>query len=235
MPSPITFAHRGGRWGDVLENSLPAFRRALELGASGLESDVRLAADGEAVLVHGPFVRRGVRRLKVATLTSARLGEVGIPRLTDLYAELGNEFELSLDLKVRGVAAPVLAAARAAGALSRLWLCSPDLEELQQVRQADGDVRLVHTLHRRAYGDALEGHAAALVRQGVAALNLRDREWSLGLVILAHRFALRAFAWDVQDARRMRALLSMGLDALYSDDVARLVGVVAEWTPGDPD
>ena len=233
MPPPITFAHRGGR-ADAPENTLVAFRRALELGATGLESDVRLSADGEPVLIHGPVLRQGLRRLKVRSTPSDRLGRAGVPRLADLYAELGTDFELSLDLKAPDAAGPVLDTARAAGAVPRLWLCSPDLGELQRLREADGDVRLVHTLRRRAYGDALEGHASVLVRQGVAALNLRDREWSLGLVTLAHRFGLLAFAWDVQEVRRLRELLSMDVDAIYSDHVDRLVAVVAEWTSGNP-
>lgn len=229
--APITFAHRGGRAG-APENTLDAFRRALELGAAGLESDVRVAGDGEAVLIHGAVLRQGLHRLKVSSTPSARLAQAGVPRLVDLYAELGSDFELSLDLKVAEAAGPVLETARAAGAAPRLWLCSPDVGELGRLREADGDVRLVHTMHRRAYGDALEGHAALLVRQGVAALNLRDREWSLGLVTLAHRFGLLAFAWDVQEVRRLQALVSMGVDAIYSDHVERLVAVVAEWTAG---
>ena len=59
----ITFAHRGGR-ADLPENTLPAFRRALELGARGLETDARLSADGEVVLVHDERVRRGLRRFR---------------------------------------------------------------------------------------------------------------------------------------------------------------------------
>jgi glycerophosphoryl diester phosphodiesterase len=47
----ITFAHRGARTEEP-ENSLPAFRRALELGASGLETDVWLSADREVVCTH---------------------------------------------------------------------------------------------------------------------------------------------------------------------------------------
>ena len=46
---PITFAHRGGRAG-APENTVSAFRRALDLGATGLESDCRLSGDGEVVL-----------------------------------------------------------------------------------------------------------------------------------------------------------------------------------------
>ncbi len=48
---PIGFAHRGAR-SERPENTLEAFRRALELGATGLESDAWITADGEVVLDH---------------------------------------------------------------------------------------------------------------------------------------------------------------------------------------
>lgn len=231
MP-PIAFAHRGGRADDVPENSLAAFRRALELGATGLESDARLSADGQVVLVHGPLVRTGLRRSKVRALTAARLAELGVPRLADLYAEVGTDFELSLDLKEPDLTAPIVAVAREAGALDRLWLCARELPELEAARRADPDVRLVHSMGRRAYGDALERHASTLARAGVAALNLREAEWSLGLVTLTHRFSLKAFAWDAQEYRRIRAVLEMGIDGIYGDHVDRLVAAVGEWAAG---
>ena len=227
--TPITFAHRGGRADDAPENSLVAFRRALELGATGLESDARLSADGHVVLVHGSAVRAGLRRVKVRTLPAARLAEIGVPRLSDLYAEVGTDFELSLDLKEPDVAGPIVAIARDAGALDRLWLCARALPELESARRVDPDVRLVHSMGRRAYGDALERHASTLAKAGVAALNLREAEWSLGLVTLTHRFDLRAFAWDAQEYRRIRAVLEMGVDGIYSDHVDRLVAAVGEW------
>jgi glycerophosphoryl diester phosphodiesterase len=217
--APITFAHRGGR-AEAPENSLDAFRRALQVGATGLESDARLSGDGEVVLIHGPVIRTGLRRSKVRDLPSGRLGELGVPRLADLYAELGTDFELSLDLKEPGTAEQILRVVRAAGAVDRLWLCGEALSDLEAVRRMDPDVRLVHSMGRRAYG--------------VAALNLRETEWSLGLVTLAHRFGLRAFAWDVQEYRRIRAVLEMGVDALYSDHVERMVAAVGEWATEDP-
>ena len=61
---PITFAHRGAGGSEAPENSLAAFRRALARGATGLESDARLSADGEVVLVHDRALRRGLRRIR---------------------------------------------------------------------------------------------------------------------------------------------------------------------------
>ena len=48
---PITFAHRGART-EAPENTMPAFRRALELGARGLETDAWVSGEGEVVLAH---------------------------------------------------------------------------------------------------------------------------------------------------------------------------------------
>ena len=128
------------------------------------------------------------------------------------------------------MADPILATARAADAVHRLWLCARDLGDLAAARRADPDVRLVHSMGRRAYGDALERHASTLAKTGIAALNLREAEWSLGLVTLAHRFGLLAFAWDAQEYRRIRAVLEMGIDAIYSDHVERMVAAVGEWS-----
>src|SRR5438309_127266 len=82
--------------------------------------------------------------------------------------------------------------------------------------------------------DARLRHASTLAKAGIAALNLREAEWSLGLVTLAHRFDLLAFAWDAQEYRRIRAVLEMGVDGIYSDHVERLVAAVGEWSAPPP-
>ena len=65
----------------------------------GLETDVWFTADREVVCVHDPTVRSGLRRYRVASTKAARLVALGVPRLGDLYAELGAAYELSVDLK----------------------------------------------------------------------------------------------------------------------------------------
>ncbi len=60
-PAPSTFAsrdwqgHRGAR-GLLPENSLPGFRRALELGVTTLELDLVISADSQIVVSHEPWL-----------------------------------------------------------------------------------------------------------------------------------------------------------------------------------
>ena len=92
----IAFAHRGAR-SERPENTLAAFHWGLEMGANGLESDAWLSADGEVVLVHDQAFRRGLRKVRVAQSTAAELAELDVPRLADLYAECGTDFDLSIE------------------------------------------------------------------------------------------------------------------------------------------
>ena len=228
----ITFAHRGGR-ADLPENTLPAFRRALELGARGLETDARLSADGEVVLVHDERVRRGLRRVRVPDTSAETLAAMDVPRLADLYEACGVDFELSVDLKDREVVGPLIEVARAAGggAAGRLWVCTASLRLLEKLRDEAPDVKLVYSPGRnRVAPAAMERHAADLAAQGVDCLNLHHSEWTRGLVALFHRFGLKTFAWDTQETRYILAALRQGIDAVYCDRVDRMVATVGEWT-----
>jgi glycerophosphoryl diester phosphodiesterase len=226
---PVTFAHRGAR-AEEPENTLRAFRRGLELGASGLESDARLSADGEVVLVHDAVVRDGLRRRRVAQSTAATLAQSGVPRLADLYAELGTDYELSLDIYDLAAAEPVLQVAEDAGAAGRLWVCSGRIATLEHLASLGTAAHLVHSTKRSGLGASAERHADRLTNLGVEVCNMRHTEWTAGLVGLFHRFDLLAFAWDVQEVRHLRTMLEMGVDGLYSDHVDRMVATVAEWT-----
>jgi glycerophosphoryl diester phosphodiesterase len=227
---PITFAHRGAS-ADAPENTLAAFRLALELGARGLESDARLSADGEVVLVHGAVARQGWRRLRVAQTSAADLAALDVPRLDDLYEAVGSDYELSLDVYDPAAGRRLIEVARAVDAVDRLWLCSSRLEVLIALGERAPTAHLVHSVKRRNIDVPLERHAARLAELGIGVINMHRADWTTGLVGLFHRFELRAFGWDVQEARHLREMLAMGIDGVYSDHVARMVATVGEFSP----
>ena len=227
--APITFAHRGAS-ADAPENTMAAFRLALDLGARGLESDARLSADGEVVLVHGAVARAGWRRKRVAQSRATELAELDVPRLADLYAVLGTDYQLSLDVYDPAAGSVLLDVARAAGALDRLWLCSSKTALLEKLGARAPEAHLVHSIRRRRVDIPLERHAAHLAEVGIGVVNMHRSDWTAGLVGLFHRFGVQAFGWDAQEVRHLRELLAMDIDAVYSDHVARMVATVGEFT-----
>jgi glycerophosphoryl diester phosphodiesterase len=220
LDPPITFAHRGAR-AHAPENTIEAFALALKLGASGLESDVWMTADGVVVLDHDGVVKRGVRKRPISEFTREDLPD-HIPSLTELLAELGTEFHLSLDLKDPDSALPVVDAVAAVdeSMLERVWLCEPSLERVIELRTLiDAPVRLLQTTRLERIKGTPEQRADRLARHGIDGINLHRTDWNGGLTTLFHRFDLVAFGWDLQHEHDLRSGLRMGLDAVYSDYV----------------
>jgi glycerophosphoryl diester phosphodiesterase len=57
LSKTLNLAHRGANT-LAPENTLPAFRKAIEVGASGLEFDVQLSKDGAVVVIHDEKLER---------------------------------------------------------------------------------------------------------------------------------------------------------------------------------
>ena len=74
------WAHRGCHGYDqLLENTLPAFQRAIDDGVDGIELDVHISADGVPFVYHDDCLRRlsvGGRRAPVAALAMSDLTTV---------------------------------------------------------------------------------------------------------------------------------------------------------------
>src|SRR5215210_1913668 len=145
---PPIFAHRGAS-ARAPENTLEAFRLAVEAGAGGLELDVRVTRDGEVVVIHDASVDRttegsgAVAGMTLAELRSLDAGYrfspdggstypyrgrgLGIPTLAGVYEEFPTA-RVNLDIKGPGQEAEeaVLRVIRSAGAEERSLVVSDD-------------------------------------------------------------------------------------------------------------
>jgi glycerophosphoryl diester phosphodiesterase len=222
---PIGFAHRGAR-ARAPENTIEAFRLALALEASGLESDVWLTADGIPVLDHDGIVRVRGRRRAVVELRKDELPP-WIPTVADLYEACGADYELSLDVKDPAAAPVVVQQATALGAVDRLWLCHEDWRQVARWRQLSPDVHLVDSTSLTRIGEGLARRSALLADAGVDAVNLHRRDWSRSLVETVHEHGRAAFAWDAQRPPVIVRLVVMGVDAVYSDHVEVMMAALA--------
>ena len=219
---PIAFGHRGAR-AYAPENTLPGFELALKLGATGLESDVWITADGVAVLDHDGVVKRAMGRNRpIGELLRTAL-PAHIPSLSELIERCGPNYHLSLDLKDAESGQVVIdtVAEAAPDMLERLWLCAPSWESLLPLR--GHGAKLVDSTRLARMKEGPERRAATLRDKGIDAVNLHHSDWSGGTVALFHRFDRVAFGWDMQEPHILHAALRMGLDGIYSDWIDRMV------------
>lgn len=219
----LGFAHRGGA-AHGPDNRLDTFRTALALGATGLESDAWVTADGQVVLDHeGTHRLEDGRAHAIAQLSRDRLA-ADVPTLDELYAACGTDFELALDVRHPDVAAAVVAVARAHGAAQRLWLVAAAHDLMVGWDRFGPQVRLALSLRLVERSRAAVRAAADA---GADAVNMRWPWWSRRFVDHVHDQGMKAFAYDTQRERTMRHCLRLGVDGLFSDHVDRLHHAIA--------
>jgi glycerophosphoryl diester phosphodiesterase len=96
---PLLLGHRGARAEkSIPENTLASFNLALAQGCDGFEFDVRLSADGQAVICHDA----SIRGLEVAQCPAEKLA---LPLLQDVLTRYQGSAFLDIELKVSGLEA----------------------------------------------------------------------------------------------------------------------------------
>jgi glycerophosphoryl diester phosphodiesterase len=234
-PTPRVFAHRGFADG-VPENTVAAFRRALEAGAGYLETDVRATRDGVAVLSHDADLRRltgGAHRIADQTadqLAQTDLGGSPLATLAEALAALPTA-RFNLDIKSPDAVQPTVDAIRAAGAIDRVLVSSFDeRRRLSAVHALPGVATSASSrVVLRALSAVRAGlpRTAARVLYGVHALQVPEtlrgiRIVSPRTVRAFHRAGAEVHVWTVNSAPVMRRLLEWGVDGIVTDraDVA---------------
>jgi glycerophosphoryl diester phosphodiesterase len=243
---PMAFAHRGGA-ADGLENTLPAFERAVRLGCHVLETDVHATADGVLVAFHDATLDRVTDRTgAIARLTWAEVGRArvggrhSVPLLDELLASFPG-VRWNLDVKAPGAVAPLVHRLRDDHELlARTAVGSFSGRRLAQVRLALGRavctsasprevLRFKLSLRRRR--PTLVPLVADCLQVPVAARGLRivDRPF----VAAATERGLPVHVWTINDRGTMHQLLDLGVQGLISDDIDLLREVLLErgsWT-----
>jgi len=220
------FAHRGGR-SHGPDNTLATFREALSRGATGLETDAWLTADGLVVLDHDGVIRAGKSLRAPSTpgrekpIADVRRDELPahIPTLGELYAACGTDFDLAIDVRRPNIAAAIIAEATAYGARDRLWLVGGSPRLLSGWQGLEHTGHFAMSIKRQArQGDIADRAKLA----GADALNMRWPWWTKEWVQRVHDAGLLAFAYDVQWRWAVRRCARLGIDGVFSDHVSLL-------------
>lgn len=219
-------AHRGAS-SERPENTVPAFLRALECDADGIELDVHATRDGVVVVHHdaiphveapGPgLARRPIAELTLAELQGFRVAlDVGVPTLGEALEAIGDRAVVYVELKGRDIERRVIDVIRRSGA--RCAIHSFDHAAVRRAHELAPDLRT-----GLLYDRYPEDPAAALRAAG--ALDVWP-QWDLidaRLVERVHDAGGRMIAWTVDSPEVAARLVDIGVDGVCTNDLA-LVG-----------
>lgn len=216
------YAHRGASI-EFPENTLAAFRRAVEVGAPGAELDVHLTADGEAVVIHDDSVDRTTNGTgKVADLTLAEIRRLDagsgerVPTLAEVLEVVAGKLILDIEVKESAAAAKVLEEVAKFPNLE--WLVSSfRWDSLRFVRSQNPDVEL-WVLWPTATDEAI----AAGREIGASLLNLEYHSVTAEVVSRVRAAGMDVAVWTVNDRDEAIRLRNLGVVAICTDDPVAL-------------
>lgn len=231
-------AHRGAS-ADAPENTLAAFRAAIDAQADAIEFDVRLSGDGAVVVFHdSDFLRvAGDPRLVAETpLSAMRDIDVGswfdpafsgerIVTLAEALAFIDRRALALVELKpdANNADALLMATLREVErggyqTTAMLGSLSPDL--IRAARAAAPHARLALFAN-----DNLPGMAR---RTDFGLLGLNHLRLDTGAVADARRHGYRLQVWTVNDPERMARYMDLGVDDISTDRPTEAIRVRAE-------
>lgn len=249
---PILYAHRGAA-AELPENTMPAFERALELGADALETDAHLTRDGHVVLSHDATGRRmaGVaQEIRASTLEEVRAWDVGFGfidasgerpfrgkgfRMPTLDEALRAMPEVMFNVDAKQLEPDMIPAlldvVDRAAAADRVRIASFHTKNLRKVRAARyrGQTGLGQQEVAR-----LVFQPAMVLRRFPVAGDAAQVPLTVGPVRLdthafltkAHALGLRVDYWTINEPYEAMRLLRLGADGVMTDDPARIAPVV---------
>ncbi|WP_281278493.1 glycerophosphodiester phosphodiesterase [Paenibacillus zeisoli] len=240
--SLINFAHRGAA-GHCPENTMISFQRSIELGATGIETDVQMTRDGHLVLIHDETLQRTAGSpewVKDLTLEQLKLKEVGawfhedfrgeaIPTLEQLL-ELAQKHEIIVNLELKNgivqypeIESKVIEAVRKFGLSERIIISSFNHYSLVLCKKIAPDIRTGILYMEGLYEPW--NYAAGI---GADALHAFKYAVTPELAAEAARHGIPYHSFTVNDSAEMKALMDAGVAGIITDYPDRLAALLAE-------
>ncbi len=243
---PVNLAHRGSSI-ETPENTLEAYRLAVESGAGGLELDVHMTQDGGLVVMHDDKVDRctdGAGPLREKSLQETKALDAGynfsqdggatfpyrgqefrIPRLEEVFQQFPNT-PVNLDIKENqaGFEKAVLRKIEESGAEDRTFVASQKHRVVRRFRKLSGGKVLTSSSQLEVGIFLLLSrlYLERLLRPAYAALQVPTRYRGIELVTprfvsAAHNLGVRVDVWTIDDSDEMRRVLDLGVDVVMTN------------------
>lgn len=220
----VSIAHRGD-WSKHPENTIEAFREAVQNGADMLELDVKLTKDGYGIIVHDEDLKRiwGDTRL-VKDLTWNEIQQISvdgyrIPSFEQLVSTIQVPYMVDfVDYETADVIADVL---RRQKNLERFLVVTGNIPAIARVKQLLPEVTTGLT-----WNESDPPTNTLLQDLGVRYFNPYFRLLHPDVVANMQEQGYNVSCWTVDKADDMRRLVDMGVNAIVSNQLSMLVRVL---------
>lgn len=229
----IAFAHRGGTQ-DLPENTIPAFRHAVDLGYQYLETDVQLTNDGVLVAFHDNDLFRtcGITgRINEMTWKEVSLARVGgkepIPLLAELLEEFPKSF-INIDSKSDPTVEPLIATLKKFKALPRVCIGAFSHRRISRFRAELGS-----EVCTSASPLEVTQWVAGFMPTAPSCFQVPVRQGPIRVVTQRTLTAAQAagrpvHVWTIDNALHMQQLIDLGVDGLMTDQSTILKKVLTD-------
>lgn len=239
MNTPIIWGHRGAS-GYLPENTLPAFEKAIEMGADGVELDIHKTIDGQLVVIHDEKIDRtstGKGMVKDYTLEELRRFNYNVTHPECAYASIPTMrevFELieptnlliNIELKTglvfyEGIEEDILAMTKEFSMEDRVIFSSFNHYSVMRIKE------LCPSAHTGfLYSDGILDVADYAKSNGVEALHPAFYNLQYpGVVERAHELGLKINSWTINTKQDIHRACQLGIDGIITNypDVAKEV------------
>lgn len=234
----LNIAHRGAS-GHAPENTIAAFRMAVEMGAEMIEFDLHETKDGHFVVIHDETLkrttgdRRGVEEVTLEELKSLDAGSwfgrkyagEKVPTLSEVCEHLPSDIPLNIEIKgVReGSEGRLLSLIKDYRREESVLISSFDHQVLFRIREKEERVP-IGLLFRRKEKIVYE----RISRFAASSLHLSTKSVTEDAVEKTHRRGISLYVYTVDRKREMKKFLRMGVDGIFTNYPDRLAQVLRD-------
>lgn len=229
-------AHRGDSK-NAPENTMAAFRLAVENQADCVELDVRQTRDGRYIIMHDSSLKRTtgldrkvgevnyayIEKLEAGSWFSDEYDGEPIPTLEEVLAfAVENDVQLNIELKPaytdQDYEAGILKLIEEYECEDQCVLASSDYAVLKNVKILNPDIKTAYIVHV-AFGDIGELEYAD-------AISIRHTYVNANMVKKLHKQGKDIYAWTVNSEKTIKNLMFMDVDCIITDNPYRTKDII---------
>ena len=228
----LIFGHAGGKITGP-ENTLKAFKKAIQLKADYIELDLRLSKDNEIVIFHDPdtFDITGVPGLvKDKTLKELKTLNVGEGEKMTSFKEVinlaNNKINLLLHIAATHMEDQIISLLKEYNYLENTIVSCMIHRYLFRYRMLEPNLKLaaLENLYSEelANWDIRKKLIESAVKNNFYAINPEYHIVDALFINYAHERNLKIYPWTVNEETIMRKLIDLGVDGIITDDIPLL-------------